>query len=84
MCHNNLGNLLMNEQARFEEACKEFVTALLLRPDYGDAESNLGLIYLHANRPADAATAFAEATRMDPTLSGQYQNLGIALLGVPG
>ena len=79
MACNNLGKELMAEKARLPEAIACLEEALRLRPDYAEAENNLGLALNQAGRPRDAIPHLAAAIRLKPDSYRTHNNLGIAL-----
>jgi tetratricopeptide (TPR) repeat protein len=82
--HFSVGNNLMNSGHRLE-AIEEFEQALRNKPDYAEADNNLGMLY--ANMPghtAEAIAHFEAAVNLDPKLPQAQQNLGLLLASVPG
>ncbi|QXD14876.1 tetratricopeptide repeat protein [Rhodocaloribacter litoris] len=60
-----------------EQARSRLETVVRLDPVHRPkAWYNLGLLYLEARRPDDAAQAFAEAARLDPDLADAFIQLG--------
>ncbi len=62
---NNFAVALL-DQAQYAEAKDAFTEVLKLRPDYGDAYTNLGVVYLQWERYADAAVSLKQALTMMP------------------
>ena len=48
------------------------------QPDLGGPHASLGLIYLQANKPADAVTALERAVKASPRQAQYFDQLGIA------
>ena len=78
----NLANYLMNNR-RGGEALPHFEAALRIKPDYPEAQNNLGMLLgSMPGRMADAIPHFEAAVRLRPDLlEGQY-NLAVALAQV--
>jgi tetratricopeptide (TPR) repeat protein len=57
-----------------------FQKALLVDPDYWEAENNLGFAFLQLQQPTKAEPAFARATEIDPMNAIAYVNLCVAAL----
>jgi tetratricopeptide (TPR) repeat protein len=62
---NNFGVALLDE-AQYAEAKNAFSEVVKLRPDYGDAYTNLGIVYLQWERYTDAAASLKKALTMMP------------------
>ena len=62
---NNFGVALLDE-AQYAEAKSAFSEVVKLRPDYGDAYTNLGIVYLQWERYTDAAASLKQALAMMP------------------
>jgi FimV-like protein len=62
----------MNDAVRAEEYLKK---ALALRPAYGEALNNLGILYLRTRRRDEAVAKFEESIRAAPGLDQPYLNL---------
>jgi len=79
--HNGLGLIYWYSLGRTDDGMKEFKRALEMRPDYSDAMTNLGALYIFRNRFADAIPLLEKAAR-DPlykTRTVAQSNLGWAL-----
>jgi tetratricopeptide (TPR) repeat protein len=75
----NLGNYLMNNRLS-AEAIPHFEAALRVKPDYAEAESNLGMVLGNMpNRLAEAIPHFEAAVRLRPNLLEAQYNLATAL-----
>jgi Flp pilus assembly protein TadD len=62
---NNFGIALL-DQAQYAQAKDAFSEVLKLGPDYGDAYTNLGIVYLQWERYADASASLKQALTMMP------------------
>ena len=78
IAHNNLGNEweLKNDLKRAEE---QYRKTLAIKPDYAEAEDNLGLVLLKQGRPEESQAHFQNAVRLDPKLWQAHNNLGTVL-----
>ena len=74
--HNNLGSFY-DKQGRSEEAVREILTAIQLKPDNDYAYYNLGIAYTGLGRIDDAIEAYRTAIRINPRSARAYNNLGI-------
>jgi tetratricopeptide (TPR) repeat protein len=61
-------------------AMSGYCAAVSLAPDFAEAHSNLGTLYLAANRHAEALCAFETAIRHRPDLPALHCNLAAALI----
>jgi Flp pilus assembly protein TadD len=77
---SNLGNEFRND-FKFEEAIDAYRRALRLKPDFADAQLNLGAT-LQETEPAlqPAIDAYRKAIALQPDLATAHWNLGFALL----
>ena len=84
--HNNLGNVLvsLNSPAALPRAVAELETALRLKPDFADADFNLGNALNAEGRTREAVARYEEALRLRPDFAEAHNNLGYALERVPG
>jgi tetratricopeptide (TPR) repeat protein len=78
--HANLANVLQTI-GRSDEAMREYEEALRLRPS-AEVYSNIGLMLLNANRPADAVAMFRRALALRTDIPVLHQNLARALKAV--
>ena len=75
----NLGNYLMNWRGG-PEAIPHFEAALRLKPNYPEAENNLGMVLGNMpGRMPDAISHFEAAVRLKPDLLPAQLNLAVAL-----
>jgi Tfp pilus assembly protein PilF len=61
-----------------DEARRDYVRALQLRPDYPEALNNLGAIYYAKKNYRKAEKYYQKALRLDPKSAPIYSNLGTA------
>jgi protein O-mannosyl-transferase len=71
VAHNNLGAAL-----RSGAAIPHFEEAIRLRPQYPEAQNNLGEALLTAGRINEAIPHITEALRLDPKLAEAHVNMG--------
>ncbi len=79
--HNGLGLIYWYSLGRADDGEKEFKRAIEMRPDFSDAMTNLGALYIARGRYADAIPLLDRAAR-DPlykTRTVAQANLGWAL-----
>jgi tetratricopeptide (TPR) repeat protein len=75
--HINLGDQY-RKQGRFDDALREFRTALSIKPDLGEVHNNLGVIYLHKALFDNAVKEFRTALLIRPDDENAHNNLGLA------
>ncbi len=63
-----------------ERAIASYRRAVDLKPEYGDALSNLGNLLLDQGKAKDAEASYRKAVRLDPASPMVHNNLGVALL----
>jgi protein O-mannosyl-transferase len=78
MAANNLGKHLMVQAGKVAEAIPLLRTALKLRPDYAEAENNLGLALAQSGQAFEAIPHLQRALALKPMFYQAYNNLGIA------
>jgi type IV pilus assembly protein PilF len=79
--HNGLGLIYWYSLGRADDGAKEFKRALQMRPDFSEAMTNLGALYISRNQFTDAIPLLDKAAR-DPlykTRTVAQANLGWAL-----
>lgn len=77
--HNNLG-IKYSNQGRLDDAIKEYLTALKLRPNYVDAHNNLGIDYYKQGRYEEAYQEFLRAVKINPNYVKARNNLALFYL----
>jgi len=78
----NLANYLMNNR-RGAEAVPHFESAVRLKPDYAEAQNNLGMLLgSMPGRMSDAIPHFEAALRLRPNLVEAQYNLAVSLAQV--
>jgi tetratricopeptide (TPR) repeat protein len=82
--HNMLGLLLGRKGAGTNEVAAEFREAVRLRPNFAEAQNNLGLVLTQADEDEAAMAAFREAIRIRPNYADAHANLGAALVPTDG
>jgi tetratricopeptide (TPR) repeat protein len=66
------------EKGEWDLAEKSYLQFLLQVPNSAAGHSNLGIVYVHQRKFAEAVREYRTALSIDPSLSGVYLNLGIA------
>jgi len=75
--HNTLG-LHAFEARRYEEAYGQFMTALKIKPDFGDAQVNMGNLFQASGDNNRAITTYQQALNIAPKKRDLiYNNLGM-------
>lgn len=74
--HNNLG-FAYKEKDFFDEAIREYLTAVKLKRDFVDAYNNLGVAYREKGVLDKAETAFQESIRLNNLYVRPHYNLGV-------
>jgi serine/threonine-protein kinase len=73
----NVGDIY-NQMGQYEKAIDPLKKSIAIRPTYG-GYVNLGVAYSGLNKFSDAASAFEEATKLDPQQYVTWGDLGEAL-----
>lgn len=76
---NVLGRLLGVAGADGSQVVEAFQKAIRVRPDFPEAQNNLGLVYVQTGDDEKAIAAFREAIRLRPDYADAHQNLGAVL-----
>ena len=74
--HNNLGATYADRN-RWDEAIKEYKTALALKPDNAETHNNLGNVYKELGQFEVAAQGFRTAIALNPNNADAHNNLGM-------
>ena len=75
----------LSRAGRLQDAVAEFATALRLRPNYAEAENNLGVTLTQIpGRAGEALPHFQAAVKLDPNYADAHFNMGVALSQIPG
>lgn len=69
----------LRQQRKYREALESMRLAASLEPNSAVVFHDLGLTYLEAGLPAEAAAAFKRATQIKPTFAHAFWRLGVAL-----
>ncbi len=72
--HNNLGDVYGRHGDK-QAALREFLTAIALKPNYGDAYHNAANTYLELGQPDKALGYYQKALEFNPGLWQSYQNI---------
>jgi tetratricopeptide (TPR) repeat protein len=82
--HYSLG-VDLSQAGRLAEAIEQFDAALRLRPDYAEAQNNLGVSLTQIPaRASEALAHFQAAVKLNPDYADARFNLGVALSQIPG
>lgn len=79
--HNNLGDVY-GRLGDKQRALQEFQTAILLKPNYGDAYHNLANTYRELGQLDKALENYQKATQINPKLWQSYQNMAAIYFSV--
>jgi spermidine synthase len=63
-------------------ALEEYGRALEIRPDFAEAQADVGDLLVALGRPAEAVRRFEQAIQIDPSLALAHNNLGAVLIGL--
>ncbi|HBI22910.1 MAG TPA: hypothetical protein DDX84_01565 [Nitrospiraceae bacterium] len=80
MAHNNLGNVY-EKQGRLDEAIKEYLIALKIKPDDAEIHNNLGVVYYEQSRVDDAIKEYLTALKIKPDYGDAHYNLALVYHG---
>jgi predicted negative regulator of RcsB-dependent stress response len=67
------------EQGKLTEAVASYQQALRLKPDYAEAQCNLGMALADQGKLTEAIACYQQALRLKPDLAEAHCNLGVAL-----
>ena len=70
---------MLFRSGRADEAIAHFQKAVEIKPNYGDAQNNLGIALLQTGKAEEAIPHFLKALEIDPTQAQTYYSLGGAL-----
>lgn len=73
----NLGEMYQR-RGLFEDAIREYRTAIRIRPDHPMPHNNLGMVYQFQGRLDDAIREYRTAIQLKPDFPLSHQNLGAA------
>lgn len=76
--HLNTIGIELLQQDRFIEAIESFRAALLLAPDFVDAQNNLGAAYGANGQHEEAYIAYKKSTKMNPRYPNSWRGLAIS------
>jgi tetratricopeptide (TPR) repeat protein len=79
IAYNNLG-FAYAQQGRYDEALKQYATAINLNPGLADPHNNSGMAYAGLNRFDEAINEYALALAIQPRHPNAHNNLGSAYL----
>jgi tetratricopeptide (TPR) repeat protein len=68
----------LQQQGKLIEAAAEYRAALAIKPDYPEAQANLGVVLSRLGKYDEAIVAYESALRLAPHLAPIQLNLGIA------
>lgn len=74
--HNNLGNVFYTENL-LDEAVREQMTAITLKPDYAEAYNNLGAAYYSKGQLKEATENYMATLDLNPDHAAAHNNLGL-------
>ena len=72
----------LQQQGRFEEACKALDKAVQLKPEDTELWINLGSVLVDLKRPADALLTYQHVLKLDPSHSDAAYRCGLLLHGL--
>ncbi|MEK7250170.1 MAG: tetratricopeptide repeat protein [Bacteroidota bacterium] len=77
--YNNFG-MAQVEKRMYDEALQSFEKALKLRPDYGEAMWNMGIVYNKLGKTEKAIASYKRVIEIQPDYLDSYINLGTEYL----
>ena len=63
----------------FDEAIDAYKKTILLKPDYAEAYSNMGVAFRNQGKLDEAIDAYKKAISFNPNYAEAYNNMGVAL-----
>ncbi len=75
--HYNMG-VYNHSQGKSDEAIRNYIDALRIKPDLAEAHSNLATLYYGQGKVVEALKEYKEALKIDPDLIEAYCNMGNA------
>lgn len=69
--------LVALQGARWAEAERMFLAVVRREPALAGPRANLGIVYAHTNRPAQAIESLRQAIRLNPDRAAYYNELGV-------
>ncbi len=79
MAHNNLATILLDQPGALDRTESHLRAALALKPEYPEAQINLGIVLIRRSRPTEATHHFLAAMRYSGDVMLPYQTLGVLL-----
>ena len=79
--HKEQGNVYHNA-GRFDDALREYRTAIHLRPNFPKAYNNIGSVYIDEGKNQLAIAPLLTAIKLDPKYAHAFYNLGKAYVGI--
>ena len=79
IAENNLGDTLMRQEGRLDEAVGHLRRSLEISPEYPDANNNLGYALAGKGQWDEAVVLFQTAMRLRPNFPQAHSNLAVSL-----
>jgi protein O-mannosyl-transferase len=79
--HYNIG-MALSQSGNIPGAIDELQKAVMLNPDYADAQNDLGISLANSGRIAEAVTCFRAVARLKPDVAEAHSNLAEALRAI--
>ena len=70
------------DQGKLEEAIKSYNKAISLKPDYAEANNNMGIVLQDQGKIDEAIEAYNKALYIKPDYAEAYNNMSVELSGV--
>jgi hypothetical protein len=71
--------ITLQELGRLDEALASYTQAIILKPDYAEAHSNLGITLQKLGRLDEALASYTQAIILKPDYAEAHSNLGVTL-----